>query len=141
MRVLLVEDSRPIRQENERALARAGYDVLCAEDGERALIMARREQPELILLDLLLPRMGGVQVLRELKKDPTTMDIPVVIVSVLSARNQEKLLAEGAEAYLEKSVILADHRQNRLPALLQEILGQIHQKKGKAGWPSPRPNR
>jgi DNA-binding response OmpR family regulator len=84
MRILLVEDSKTIRMENERTLIKAGYEVVCAEDGEQALALARSEQPELILLDLLLPRIGGVQVLRELKKDRTTRDIPVIIVSSLS---------------------------------------------------------
>lgn len=130
MRILLVEDSRVVRMENERVLARAGYEVMCAEDGERALTMARREQPELILLDLLLPKMGGVQVLQELKKDRTTMDIPVVIISSLSGRNHDKLLAEGAEEYLEKNEIMGDHKENRLPARLEDIVCRIKRRRG-----------
>jgi CheY-like chemotaxis protein len=139
MRVLLVEDSRTMRMENERALAHAGYEVLCAEDGEQAVAIARQQQPELILLDLLLPRMDGVQVLRELKKDRTTMDIPVVIVSSLSGKNHDKLVAEGAEEYLEKNLIMPDHKQNRLPALLQDIVCRINRKRGEGRLTVPLP--
>ena len=130
MRILLVEDSRVIRRENERVLVRAGYEVQCAEDGERALAMARKEQPELILLDLLLPKISGVQVLQQLKKDRTTMDIPVVIITSLSGRNHDKLLAEGAEEYLEKSQIMGDHQPNRLPDVVRDIVCRIKRRRG-----------
>jgi two-component system, OmpR family, response regulator MprA len=63
VKILLGEDSRSIRMENERALSRAGYEVICALDGEEALQYARREHPDLILLDLMLPKMPGVGVL------------------------------------------------------------------------------
>ena len=75
-------------------VSKAGYDVVCAEDGLQALELARGVGPELILLDLLLPRLSGMQVLRKLKKDASMRDIPVVIVSCLSAGNHDKLLAE-----------------------------------------------
>lgn len=139
MRILLVEDSKTIRMENERTLIKAGYEVVCAEDGEQALALARSEQPELILLDLLLPRIGGVQVLRELKKDRTTRDIPVIIVSSLSGKNHDKLLAEGAEEYLEKSSIMPDHKHNQLPHLLQEIVCKINRKRGTTHLSVPLP--
>lgn len=80
MRVLLVEDSKPIRMENESALHRAGYEVICAEDGESALKLAQAQKPELILLDMILPKMSGPDVLKHLKKDPMTADIPVVVL-------------------------------------------------------------
>lgn len=89
MKILLVEDRRSIRMENERALSHAGYEVICAEDGEEALQNARKEHPDLILLDLLLPKMPGVEVLARLKNEPETSSIPVVVVSGLSEKNRK----------------------------------------------------
>jgi DNA-binding response OmpR family regulator len=62
--VLLVEDSKMQKIANERLLTHAGFTVLCAMDGEQALAVAREKLPDLILLDMLLPRMSGLQVLR-----------------------------------------------------------------------------
>ena len=76
MKILLVEDSRSIRMENERALSHAGYEVICAQDGEEALQGARTEHPDLILLDLLLPKMPGTEVLARLKNEPETWTSP-----------------------------------------------------------------
>src|SRR5208283_4167689 len=64
MKILLVEDSRTIRRENERVLRKAGYDVVSAEDGESALVLAREQNPDLILLDMILPRMSGPETLK-----------------------------------------------------------------------------
>ena len=95
-----------MRMENERALSRAGYEVICAQDGEEALPYARKEHPDLILLDLRLPKTPGVEVLARLKNEPETSSIPVVVVSGLSGKNREKLLAAGAEDYLEKGTLI-----------------------------------
>ena len=76
MKILLVEDSKPIRRENETVLQQAGYEVICAEDGETALQMAREQRPDLILLDMILPKVSGPEVLRSLKSDGSTADDP-----------------------------------------------------------------
>ena len=65
--------------------------------------MARHSQPHLIILDMLLPKLGGELVLRSLKQDPTTTSIPVIVVSSLPQSNAEKLRSEGATIYIEKS--------------------------------------
>jgi len=70
IKILLVEDSKFLRLATERALARAGYDVSTAADGEEAVAKAREKLPDLILLDLLLPKVTGTEVLKALKKDP-----------------------------------------------------------------------
>ena len=90
MKILLVEDSKPIRRENETALHNAGYEVICAVDGESAVRFAQDQKPDLILLDMILPRMSGPEVLRHLKSDPLTAEIPVVVLSSLSEKNREK---------------------------------------------------
>jgi DNA-binding response OmpR family regulator len=58
VKILLVEDSKTIRLENESALKNAGYEVICAEDGESALHMAQQQHPDLVLLDMILPKMS-----------------------------------------------------------------------------------
>jgi CheY-like chemotaxis protein len=78
-KVLLVDDSKFLRIATERALARAGYEVSTAVDGEHALEIARETHPDVILLDMLLPKMAGPEVLKALKKDPATAGIAVVV--------------------------------------------------------------
>jgi len=77
--------------------------VVDVGDGEAALQLARSSKPDLIILDLLLPKMGGELLLRSLKQDSTTASIPVIIVSSLPQSNAERLKDEGAIAYIEKS--------------------------------------
>src|SRR6266496_299055 len=84
VKILLVEDSKPIQRENEGALTKAGYEVLCAEDGQSAIQMAQEKNPDLILLDMILPKLSGPEVLRRLKSDARTAKIPVVVLSSLS---------------------------------------------------------
>ena len=97
-KVLLVDDSKFLRMANERALSKAGYDVSTAADGEEALRVANDKLPDVILLDMMLPKLSGPEVLRALKENPATVDIPVIVLSSLSQRNEEKLLKEGAVA-------------------------------------------
>lgn len=130
MRILLVEDSKPIRIANEAALNRAGYEVICAEDGPSALKQAQDGKPDLILLDMILPKMSGPEVLQNLKKDPNTAAIPVVVVSSLSEKNRQKLVEAGAEDYLEKNDLMPTRGVNRLPNLLESIICRINRKRG-----------
>ena len=129
MKILLVEDSRALRLENERALLKAGYAVICAEDGESALQLAGEQKPDLILLDLLLPKMSGLEVLDYLKNTPGTAQIPVVVLSALYERNREKLIAAGAEDYLEKNSLM-QNGQNLLPRVLEDVICRINRKRG-----------
>lgn len=130
VKILLVEDSKPIRRENERALLKVGYDVVCAVDGESALRFARDEKPDLILLDMILPKMSGPEVLQHLKADAATAGIPVVVVSSLSEKNRQKLVEAGAEEYLEKNELMPSNGVNRLPQLLENIICRINRRRG-----------
>jgi CheY-like chemotaxis protein len=103
VRILLVDDSKAILHENERVLIEAGYEVVCAEDGDSALQLAHEQKPDLILLDMILPKMSGPDVLEHLKKDAATADIPVVVLSSLTEKNRPKLIEAGAEDYVEKN--------------------------------------
>ena len=101
--LLLVEDGRYLRMASKRVLADAGFGVAEATNGEDALRVARESQPDLIILDMLLPRLGGEQVLQALRQDPATAGIPVVVLSSLPQSNADKLKEAGATAYLEKA--------------------------------------
>ena len=107
-KILLADDSKFLRLAIERALARAGYEVISATDGEQALELAREKKPDLILLDMLLPKITGPDVLRALKKDPATKGIAVVVCTGLSQKNAARLKHDGAFAFLEKSELGLD---------------------------------
>jgi CheY-like chemotaxis protein len=125
-----VEDSLPIRHANESALQEAGYEVICAEDGEAALRLAEEHNPDLILLDMILPKMTGPDVLRHLKTDPGTAAIPVVVLSSLTERNRQKLMEAGAAEYIEKNALMPMPGMNLLPKMLENIICRINRKRG-----------
>ncbi len=121
-KILLVEDSKFLRMATERALARAGYEMSSAGDGEEGLRLAREIVPDLILLDMLLPKISGPEVLAKLKKDPETRGIPVVALTGLSEKNAARLKADGADGYLEKSALGLDISADKLITAVKEIL-------------------
>ena len=116
--ILLIDDSRFMRLANERALSRAGYAVIGTDDGQEGIELARQKRPDLILLDMLLPKLAGTEVLRQLKSDPRTSSIPVIVLTSLSEKNKAKLVREGALDLLEKN----DALLNRNSALLVEAV-------------------
>ncbi len=125
-KILLVDDSKFLRLATERALARAGYDVRSATDGESALNMAREIRPDVILLDMLLPKMTGPDVLKALKRDPATAGIAVVAFTGLSQKNAIRLQRDGACAFLEKSDLGLDKGCEKLLALLAGIVRKLN---------------
>jgi CheY-like chemotaxis protein len=122
IKILLVEDSKFLRLATERALTRAGYEVSSAADGERALHVAREKLPDLILLDMLLPKMSGPEVLTALKRDALTKAIPVVVITGLSQKNAVRLQEDGAIGFLEKSALELDKGSEKLLTAVEEIL-------------------
>ena len=114
-RVLLAEDDRFLRKAAETALKRQGFTVLAAVDGEEALRTARAEAPHLILLDLIMPKLNGFDVLQALKKDAPTAHIPVIILSNLGQdRDVQQAMDAGATAYFIKTDL-------SLQALVQRV--------------------
>lgn len=103
MRILLAEDSGFMRVAIERLLVRAGHQVATVGDGQQAIQIATGNVPELILLDMMLPTLSGLEVLEALKQNSRTKHIPVVVLTSLSQKNEAKLLQAGAAAYLTKS--------------------------------------
>jgi CheY-like chemotaxis protein len=132
IKILLAEDSKFLRLATERALARAGYEVSSAADGEEALRLAREKLPDLILLDMLLPRMSGPDVLAALQKEDSTKAIPVVVMTGMSQKNAERLRNDGAFGFLEKSELELDKGSGKLLAAVQEILKQVSLKRAPA---------
>ncbi len=131
-KILLVEDSKFLRVTTERALTRAGYEVSCAADGEEALRVAREKLPDLILLDMLLPKMTGLDVLTTLKSDITTEWIPVVVLTGMSQKNAPKLQADGAFAFLEKGALELEKGSAKLLSELQQIMERIRASTGRS---------
>jgi CheY-like chemotaxis protein len=120
--ILLVEDSKFLRVATERILTKAGYQVICAGDGDEALVLAGSTLPDLIVLDMLLPKLSGPEVLRSLKKNDLTAHIPVVVLSSLSQNNGPKLVQEGACAFIEKGSLL-ENPGRLIEAIMTALLG------------------
>jgi len=125
-KILLVDDSKFLRLATERALARAGYSVTTAADGENALRAAREKRPDLILLDMLLPGMTGPDVLKALKTEPATAGIAVVVLTGLSHKNAARLQHDGAFAFLEKSELGLDRGCEALLVALANIVRSLN---------------
>jgi CheY-like chemotaxis protein len=123
MRILLIEDSRFLRLAIERALGRAGYDVTGVADGQEGLDVARKTPPDLILLDMMLPGLDGPSVFKELKKDPATSQIPVIVLTGLSQANETKLKKAGAAAYVEKSSLNLEKNAGALVQIVESVAG------------------
>ena len=103
-RILLIEDDKFLRRACEAGLKKRGLTVLTAVDGEEGLRQARSEHPDLILLDMLMPKLSGIEALEQLKKDEQTRNIPVVVLSNSSLEaDRQKARELGAIGYLIKA--------------------------------------
>lgn len=122
MTILLIEDSRFLRSAMERAFERAGYAVRTAADGQQGLHLAQEVRPDIILLDMMLPSIEGTEVLRQLKGDPSTESIPVIVLSSLSQKNEARMKTAGAAAYFEKSKLKFDDDGKDLLDIVLQLL-------------------
>ncbi len=103
-KILFIEDESALQKTLGDFLKQEGYNTVSALDGETGLKMAKTEKPDLILLDLVLPKMHGFEVLQALKEDAGTKDIPIIILTNLeSTGDVEKALELGATTYLVKA--------------------------------------
>jgi len=104
-RILLVEDNENNRDMLSRRLQRRGFEVLLAVDGEAGVSAARRESPDLILMDMSLPVLDGWQATQRIREDPATAAIPVIALTAHAmASDREKALAAGCNDYDTKPV-------------------------------------
>jgi DNA-binding response OmpR family regulator len=118
-RVLLAEDDRFLRRACEASLSQRGIVVLSAIDGAAALELARAEPVDLILLDMLMPRMNGLDVLRSLRADERTRDIPVLVLSNSSREEDMALVSQlGVLGYLVKANLSLRELGDRVTAIL-----------------------
>lgn len=126
IKILLVDDSKFLRISTERALARVGYDVITAVDGEEAIALARQRKPDIMLLDMLLPKVPGLEVLKAVKKDPETCDIAVIVLTGLSNKNASRLEQDGACAFLEKSELGLERGCEALLVAVADIVRKLN---------------
>jgi CheY-like chemotaxis protein len=104
-KILLVEDNEMNRDMLSRRLLRKGYSVVIAHDGEQGLMLARSETPDLILMDISLPKMDGWEVTRQLKSDPETRAIPVIALTAHAlSTDRQKAFEIGCDDYDTKPV-------------------------------------
>ncbi|MDO8577308.1 MAG: response regulator [Candidatus Wildermuthbacteria bacterium] len=102
--ILVVEDESALQKALSDVLAQEGFGVISALDGEAGLRLAQEKKPGLILLDLILPKMNGLEVLEALKKDGATKQIPVIVLTNLEdMKNIQKAVDLGATTYLVKA--------------------------------------
>ncbi len=102
-RILLVDDEPNLVKIISRRLAAEGFEVSVATDGEAALERARTEKPDLILLDVMMPKLSGYEVCRQLKQDVRYKTIPILMLTALAQQSDEEFgLEVGADAYMRK---------------------------------------
>jgi two-component system, OmpR family, alkaline phosphatase synthesis response regulator PhoP len=121
-RVLLIEDDKLLRKACEVGLQKRGITIITAADGEEGIQQARAESPDLILLDMLMPKLSGMETLAILKKDEQTCEIPVVILSNSSIESTiQKALDLGAMGYLVKASLSLQQLGDRVLSYLEGI--------------------
>lgn len=103
-KILFIEDESALQRAVASIFTDNGYKVLSAMDGETGILLARKELPDLILLDLIIPKKDGFAVLAELKQEPTTINIPIIVLTNLEGNaDVERALTLGATTYLVKT--------------------------------------
>jgi CheY-like chemotaxis protein len=119
-RILLIEDDRFLRKAAEVRLRRSGYEVITAADGEEALAAVHTAAPDLILLDLIMPKLQGFEVLRRLKANDSTKAIPVVVLTNLSQdADRARAMEEGATGYYVKADLSLDQMAETVAKALE----------------------
>ena len=120
-KILIAEDERDIRDLVAFTLRFAGHEVAAASNGEEAVALAPKEKPDLILMDVRMPRMTGYDACRVIKSDPKLKDIPVVFLSAKGQENEIQTgLDVGAEEYLLKP-FAPDQLTERVKAILAKF--------------------
>jgi CheY-like chemotaxis protein len=120
--ILIVDDDAAIREIYESFFRDAGFTVYTAKDGEEGLVAAKQYHPSAVLLDLMMPKVDGHEMLKQLKSDASIKDIPVVIFSALITElEREESLAAGAAEYIEKSNI---ESPDQLLSKVKSVIGK-----------------
>lgn len=127
-KILIVEDDPLMSRMYEKIFSFDKYDIVMAENGEEGVDKARNEKPNLILMDIMMPKMNGLEALEKIKADPELKNIPVVMLTNLAGdKDAETALAKGAVKYIIKSEqdpkqvsdmvkeVLAGYTRNEVP--------------------------
>ncbi len=119
-RILIVEDNPQNMRLMEMIFSAKNYVLLKASDGEEALELAQKEHPDLIIMDMQLPRMSGLEVTRRLRQLPAFSETPIIAITAYAMKgDREKALNAGCDAYLSKPI-----NARELPKVIAQFLGQ-----------------
>src|SRR6185436_2846483 len=120
-RILLAEDDPILRRAAHAILKRHGFEVVTATDGEEALALSKTANLDLMLLDLIMPKVQGFEVLRAVKSDPATRDIPVLVISNLGQESDvQQVMKDGAAGYLIKSNLSLEELVQQVKTVLSK---------------------
>ncbi|MFN7784551.1 MAG: PleD family two-component system response regulator [Lysobacterales bacterium] len=120
-RVLIVDDSPSQLMGMKKIMEKLGHEVISAEDGAQGVEVAKRELPDLILMDVVMPNLNGFQATRSISKEPATAHIPIVLVTTKDQVTDKVWgLRQGAKAYLTKPV-----NEAALISLVRDLLAGI----------------
>jgi twitching motility two-component system response regulator PilH len=120
-RVLIVDDSPSQLMAMKKIMEKLGHEVISAEDGAQGVEVAKRELPDLILMDVVMPNLNGFQATRSISKDPATAHIPIVLVTTKDQVTDKVWgLRQGAKAYLTKPV-----NEAALTGLVRDLLAGV----------------
>jgi len=121
VKILIIEDDKFLRELITKKVGAEGYEVVGATDGEEGLRMAGQENPNLILLDLILPTMDGFEVLRQLKGEAATKNIPVIILSNLGQKEDvDKGMQLGAIDYMVKAHFTPGEITEKIKSIVEQ---------------------
>jgi len=119
-KILIVEDNPLNMKLLEMVLRAKTYTLLKATDGKEALDMAMREQPDLIIMDIQLPKMSGLEVTRKLRETPAFSHTPIIAITAYAMKgDEERVIESGCDAYLSKPI-----NTRELPEMIAEMLSQ-----------------
>lgn len=118
-KVLIIEDDPLMSRMYQKIFTFQKYDVTVAGDGEEGLAKVAESHPTIILLDVMMPKMNGLEVLEKLKSDPTTKTIPVIMLTNLAGQQDaETALSKGAVKYIVKS----EHEPREIADMVAEVI-------------------
>lgn len=125
--LLLAEDDTALRDLLRLALSQAGWQVICAADGAAALELAHHWRPQAMLLDILLPKLNGLDVLRALKRLPDFEQMPIIVMSELAFRETvQQAICSGAQAFIVKPFSVADVLDKVQRAMQEPVRQAVH---------------
>ena len=117
--ILIVDDEKKIRELLDLRLTDEGFTVIQAADGEEGVLAARKHSPDLILMDVMMPKMDGAESANALQQDPATKDIPVIFLTSMITKEEETSQAFGIEIDTKKYKFIA--KPFETPSLIAEI--------------------